>query len=262
MKKNDRGELSWKPGQIDLHSVKTGDMPGDKIEINGSHFSRINKIFPYILEELRSINGSTYVVSVYGGSGVGKSEIGSLLGHYCTLEGFNSYVLSGDNYVRRIPEENDRERLRIFETLGNKALETYLGSENEIDFTLINNIIKSFKKGSEVIELKRMGRNSAEIYSESVNFKNIQVLIIEWTHGNNPLLSSIDYPIFLYSTPKQTMAHRISRGRDKGVDSPFVQTVLEIEQEKLTRQAENAKLIVTQNSKIISYKEFLDIRGK
>ena len=62
------------------------------------------------------------VLSVCGGSGVGKSETASLLGWYLGQLGAKSYILSGDNYPHRIPEYNDAERLRVFRDTGLKGL--------------------------------------------------------------------------------------------------------------------------------------------
>lgn len=41
------------------------------------------------------------VITVCGGSGVGKSEIASLISYYLNAEGVGAYTLSGDNYPRR-----------------------------------------------------------------------------------------------------------------------------------------------------------------
>src|SRR5680860_54118 len=106
----------WEPPAIDLDAVKTGDMPGDKIHINQSHIDKANAAFPRLMTHLESRGSDRLVVSVYGGSGVGKSEIASLLGHYCGLSGFPAYVLSGDNYARRVPMHNDQERLWTYRT--------------------------------------------------------------------------------------------------------------------------------------------------
>ena len=62
------------------------------------------------------------VISVFGGSGVGKSEIASLLAWYLNCAGIGSYVMSGDNYPRRIPMYNDAERLSTFRASGLKGL--------------------------------------------------------------------------------------------------------------------------------------------
>jgi alpha-galactosidase len=298
-----RVQSDWRAPQIDLESVKTGDMPGDKVEINHSHVEKANIIFPYLLQKLENLNGQRLVVSVNGGSGVGKSEIGSLLGHYCNMQSYPAYILSGDNYPHRIPKINDMERLAVYRNAGlnafargkhftndrmNKlhekwpdmadidpqsftekesawmndyfnagkaALRQYLGSEKETDFSMVNEIIKLFKAGENQINLKRMGRTTDDIRFEAVDFSDVQVLIIEWTHGNNPLLEGVDFPIYLFSTPAETLAHRLARGRDKNTDTPIIRLVLEIEQEKLVSRAQAAKLIISKDGEVISLAE-------
>ncbi|OQY34185.1 MAG: hypothetical protein B6241_05725 [Spirochaetaceae bacterium 4572_59] len=284
--------------KIDLSELVRGDMPGDQIQIEKTHILRAEVIFPVILQKLKEAGKDKTVISVYGGSGVGKSEIASLLAHYLKQSAYQTYVLSGDNYPRRIPEHNDGERLnrfrsaglsamaqeneftsswdrdihdawedlkdadpekarahrgfQIYQEAGKLALRQYLGSEMEIDFNLINHIITQFKGGSTSIPLKRMGRMAEDVHFESVDFSKKSVLIIEWTHGNNPALKGIDYPVYLYSTPDETLAHRLSRGRDKRVDSPFSNMVLEIEQERLNSQCGRASLIIGKSGEILS----------
>jgi hypothetical protein len=62
------------------------------------------------------------VISVHGGSGVGKSEVGSLLAYYFNSLGVGAYVMSGDNYPHRIPKDNDHERLLVFREAALKGL--------------------------------------------------------------------------------------------------------------------------------------------
>ena len=119
--------LNWNPKQIDnLQAIPTGDMPGDQIKITDTHVEKAHKIFPELLKLIEPIlNGGTderAVISVHGGSGVGKSETASLLGYYFNELGIGSYILSGDNYPRRIPKYNDAERLRVFRVSAVKGL--------------------------------------------------------------------------------------------------------------------------------------------
>lgn len=279
-------------------------MPGDKVTINETHIKKSNTIFPYVLQALSKHGERRVVISIYGGSGVGKSEIGSVLGHYLNLENHPSYILSGDNYPHRIPKHNDMERLSVYRNAGldvlarnrnsknawfdklhqkwptmddfqpesfsvedaswineyyatgRTALENYLSTEKEINFSSINHIIKAFKNGANAINLKRMGRTTDDIRLEVVDFTDVQILIIEWTHGNNPALEGVDFPIFLFSTPAETLAHRLARSRDKNTDTPFISLVLDIEQEKLVSQAPNAKLILSKDGQVLSFSEF------
>ena len=81
--------------------------------------------------------------------------------------------------------------------------------------------------------------------------KDKQILIIEWTHGNSDYYEGVDIPVFLYSTPEETLEHRRLRARDKGTDSPFTTMVLEIEQDMLMAQSKKAKIIVSKSGEII-----------
>lgn len=116
------GLNGWTPPRTD-GPIPQGDMPGDKVQIGPEHIAKANTIFPLLvpLAAEHAHNGRV-VISVCGGSGVGKSEIASLLSHYFRSAGIGSYTLSGDNYPLRIPMYNDAERNRIFRVAGLRGL--------------------------------------------------------------------------------------------------------------------------------------------
>ncbi len=118
-------ELSQKDIQIPS-DIPHGDMPGDKIEIGDSHIAKAKTIFPKLLEELSKVTASNpygrAVITVCGGSGVGKSEIASLLSYMLEQSGIGSYTMSGDNYPHRIPMYNDAERLHTFRQCGIRGM--------------------------------------------------------------------------------------------------------------------------------------------
>lgn len=256
-----RASLPWQPPKLpEGNNIPTGDMPEDKVLISDAHIAKANTVFPRLLELLIPVaENSTCeraVISVYGGSGVGKSETASLLTYYLNKTGVGAYTLSGDNYPHRIPKNNDAERLRIYTQSGESGLQDYLGTPNEINFQEINDIISCFKRGEDAITLKRMGRDEDSIWRETVDFTDIHVLVIEWTHGNNDNLQGVDIPVFLYSTPSETLAHRKARARDKDTDSPFTNLVLGIEAKLLESQVSKAKIILSKNCRIMTCSEF------
>lgn len=302
MKKTD---FYWTPPVLNLDTATSSDMPGDTVRINESHIRRADTVFPFVLEYFSSSEVERIVISVFGGSGAGKSEIGSILAAYCIDAGYPAYLMSGDNYPRRCPPQNDVERLNrfryeglaaisidenfsdnwvseiratwpamadsdmdralqigyfsIYQSAGKSALKEYLGTEQEIDYSLVNSIIERFKSGNNRIPLKRMGRTDSDIFFESVDFTNIRVLILEWTHGNNSRLHGVDFPIYLYSSPEETLKHRKARGRDKNTDSAFTKLVLEIEQAELNAQASEAAVIVGKDGSLISNLVFTEV---
>ena len=279
-----------------------GDMPGDKIAINETHIDKASKIFPKLIEEMVKLNSDKIVVSVFGGSGVGKSEIASLLTYYLQSCGIGAYVMSGDNYPRRIPLYNDAERLSVFRSeglkgllkqgaytpdnqkvldqlwanetdadpkkaesypwltfyqqYGRQALSEYLGTYKEQDYDQVNWIINAFKSGAEDIFMKRMGRSEEARWYDLIDFRKINVLIIEWTHGGNGYLKGIDIPILLNSTPEETREHRRLRARDGKTDSAFTTMVLEIEQRELDDRARYAKIIISKAGEFLDPADF------
>jgi len=305
-----RHKLPWIPEDIrDTNSIPKGDMPGDKVRIGPRHIRKAQIIFPKLLELLIPVlEENPYqraVVVVCGGSGVGKSEIASVISYYLDRMGLGSYTLSGDNYPHRIPKYNDAERLRVFrksgidgliasgqytkekyailkelqendndsnpefvsryqwlsvyQLAGWNGLRNYLGTTNEIDFKELTGIISRFKNDESRIFLKRMGREETELWYDPVDFSDKNVMIIEWTHGNNHNLQGVDIPILLNSTPRETLEHRRSRNRDGATDSPFTTMVLAIEQDMLISQAPKAKLILSKSGEILAYKDFVKL---
>ncbi|MBQ9272807.1 MAG: adenylylsulfate kinase [Mogibacterium sp.] len=241
--------------------IPHGDMPGDSVRISEKHISKAQKIFPHLIEEIMKLEQDNpdkkIVVSVCGGSGVGKSETASLLSFYLNDAGIGTYTMSGDNYPHRIPKYNDLERERVYAESGEDSLRAYLGSEMEINFKEVNEIIRLFHSGENTIYLRRMGRTETALSYEPVDFSGIDVLMLEWTHGNNDNLRGIDIPILLGSTPAETLAHRIERNRDGAPDSPFITMVLGFEQDMLTAQSRKAKIILSKQGDIISYDEYI-----
>jgi alpha-galactosidase len=101
-----------------------------------------------------------------------------------------------------------------------------------------------------------MGREETELWYSEIDFSEIEVLIIEWTHGNSDYFDGVDFPVLLNSTPEETLAHRRARNRDGAVDSGFTTTVLEIEQELLKKQAHKAKVIVSKQNELLDWDSF------
>ena len=293
----------------ELNSIPQGDVPGERVEIKKEQVEKTALLFQETVKQLIPLlSNSTYkraVITICGGSGVGKTGIASIFAHYLRCAGIGCYILSGDNYPHRIPKYNDAERLWVFReggiqgmiedgvytdenfdiinkwqkedddanpshindtewfasylNGGRKALEAYLGTEKELSFNEIENIVSAFKDGAKDIWLRRMGREETELWYEKVNFSDTNILLIEWTHGNSDYYKGVDIPILLNSTPAETLAYRKSRNRDGKTDSAFTTLVLEIEQEMLHRQAEKAKLILSKAGELLSYEEYCKV---
>lgn len=189
---------SWVAPTIDdLNSIPKGDMPGDKIVISQAHVDKANKIFPELLKKAKDHFGvnlsEKLVVSVHGGSGVGKSETASLLSYYFNNINIKSYVLSGDNYPHRIPMNNDAQRYRVFRENGLKALKDEGKLTDEIlqiieqlkekDLDADSNYTEKYPW---LIEYQAYGRESLKGYlgtKNEIDFDRINNIIAKFKSG-------------------------------------------------------------------------------
>ena len=202
------------------------------------------------VQQLHTSGDERVVISIYGGSGSGKTTIATALQQYFLSEGIGCYLLGGDNYPHRIPKRNDEERLRVYEEAGEEGLREYLGTTKEIDFDCINQVLAEFHAGKDTITLRHMGREDGEISSEETDFAGIPVMLVEWTHGGSEYLKGVDIPVFLESSPEETKERRIRRNRDENAASPFICRVVELEQEKLDIQKGHARLVVGKDKEV------------
>lgn len=207
------------------------------------------KLFDKV-QQLHASGDERVVISIYGGSGSGKTTIATALQQYFLSEGIGCYLLGGDNYPHRIPKRNDEERLRVYEEAGEEGLREYLGTTKEIDFDCINQVLAEFHAGKDTITLRHMGREDGEISSEETNFTGVSVMLVEWTHGGSEYLKGVDIPVFLESSPEETKERRIRRNRDENAASPFICRVVELEQEKLDIQKGHARLVVGKDKEV------------
>ena len=112
---------SWQfPAPVE--DMPHGDMPGDKVIISDALIPHAQTLFRLLIKAMKNKGDEKYVISIFGGSGSGKSVTTSLLTYYLNNAGIRAYALSGDNYPRRIPEYNDAERVSIFRSEGLKGL--------------------------------------------------------------------------------------------------------------------------------------------
>ncbi len=303
----DEALRAWQPPQAG-QDIPQGDMPGDKVWIGPQAEEKAQVTFrallPLLRETLTASASRRAVVAVTGGSGVGKTCVSALLTHYLNRLGVGAYTLSGDNYPRRIPVQNDAERARVFrwagvlglleagrygaeqaeilrrlqlsdedseparcqalpwladyQRAGRAALDQYLGSAQEQTYEELETVLRLFHAGEEIIWLRRLGREMEDLWYEAKDFSGVSVLVLEWTHGNSGLFQGVDIPVLLASTPAQTRAYRLARGRDANADTAFITMVLELEQAKLEARAGAAKLIVSKDCKVLSHDEYVD----
>ncbi len=184
----------------DVGKIKKGDMPGDKIEIGEGHISKAKTIFPVLMGKLLPVieEHGKAVVSVHGGSGVGKSEIGALLAYYLNAVEIGTYILSGDNYPHRIPMLNDAERLRVFREYGMKGLVEsgeYTLGKNEILHELQDNDVdasgKDYERYPWLKHYHEAGKKALQAYlgtEREIDFAEVNSIIGKFKSGAESIM--------------------------------------------------------------------------
>ena len=252
------------------------------------------RLFPLILEKTEERKEKKTIISVSGGSGVGKTGMAFLLQNMFEKQGKKSLIISGDNYPHRIPMYNDAERiarfrmsglngliterlytdeikekllelqkagrdaeeqedmqwLSIYQKYGDKALTDYLGTDQELDYEAVSNLLLQFHGGTSQLLLRHMGRTPDDIWYDRMDVSDTDILILEWTHGNSACLQGVDVSVVLISTPEETLENRKKRNRDTAIDSPFVARVLRIEQKKINDGLDRADIIQDMHGRI------------
>lgn len=210
------------------------------------------RLFPLILEKTEERKEKKTIISVSGGSGVGKTGMAFLLQNMFEKQGKKSLIISGDNYPHRIPMYNDAERiarfrmsglngliterlytdevkekllelqkagrdaeeqedmqwLSIYQKYGDKALTDYLGTDQELDYEAVSNLLLQFHGGTSQLLLRHMGRTPDDIWYDRMDVSDTDILILEWTHGNSACLQGVDVSVVLISTPEETLENR------------------------------------------------------
>lgn len=276
---------------MDMKEMTVSDLAREQIR-------NAERLFPLILEKTEERKEKKTIISISGGSGVGKTGMAFLLQNMFEKQGKKSLIISGDNYPHRIPMYNDAERiarfrmsglngliterlytdevkekllelqkagrdaeeqedmqwLSIYQKYGDKALTDYLGTDQELDYEAVSNLLMQFHGGTSQLLLRHMGRTPDDIWYDRMDVSDTDILILEWTHGNSTYLHGVDVSVVLISTPEETLENRKKRNRDTAIDSPFVARVLRIEQKKINDGLDRADIIQDMHGRI--YKEW------
>lgn len=272
---------------MDMKEMTVSDLAREQIR-------NAERLFPLILEKTEERKEKKTIISVSGGSGVGKTGMAFLLQNMFEKQGKKSLIISGDNYPHRIPMYNDAERiarfrmsglngliterlytdevkekllelqkagrdaeeqedmqwLSIYQKYGDEALTDYLGTDQELDYEAVSNLLLQFHGGTSQLLLRHMGRTPDDIWYDRMDVSDTDILILEWTHGNSACLQGVDVSVVLISTPEETLENRKKRNRDTAIDSPFVARVLRIEQKKINDGLDRADIIQDMHGRI------------
>ena len=175
-----------------------------------------------------------YVIAISGESGSGKTTLATALASILNKHGYKTATLHLDDYFKLPPKTNELARKKNIKQVG----------PQEVNLALLQNHIQAFKNNSQQITKPKVIYNQNKFVTETLNFSDNKILIVEGTYTFD--LQGIDLKIFIDLNYHQTEKRRINRGRET-IDQ-FLNQVLEIEHQIISRYKSRADLIITNNS--------------
>lgn len=259
----------WNPPSL-IDNIKSGDMPEDKVAVYENHIQKANVIFPQLLklidekfeENKKNNRQDKIVITICGGSGVGKTGVASLITYYLNKMEIQSYTLSGDNYPHRIPKYNDAERLRVFREHGIRGMvkdEVFSKERFDIVRTYqVNNddanpeIIKDYEWYKSYIDNGKNGLASYLGSSNELDFVQLEEVINSFKNGDEHIWlkrmgredSDLWYDKIYFADTKVLIIEWTHGNSDnyKGVDIPILlnSTPQETLEHRKSRNRDNA----------------------
>jgi uridine kinase len=169
-------------------------------------------------------------VSIAGESGSGKSGVAWCLSELLRTRGLDSLVVSQDDYFRLPPEDNHRRRLKDLSWVG----------PGEVRLDLLDEHIRLLKAGGQTAAKPLVLYRENRIETEHLGPLAGGVVIVEGTYVS--LVNQVDLRVFIQRDFRASRADRKKRGREP--DSEFIDRVLRIEHEEISRHRAMADVII------------------
>lgn len=205
----------------------------ENLSIKEHHYNLAYNLHIYISENWKK---KKLIIGIAGESGCGKSITGHCLRDvYEENETATSY-LQMDDYFLLPPAANHENRKKSLKNIGPKEVNLELLEKNLVSFLNNENILAP---ESDFV--------NKTFSTRKVDFKHKEILIVEGTYI--PLLKNLDLLIFIDIDYKNSLDKRIQRGRESF--DPFVEEVLAIEHDIISKFKTQADILVDKNYKLV-----------
>ena len=213
-------------------------MRGDILIIGEHHRQAARDIVELTLPGIRS-KPEKFFFSVAGESGAGKSEIAYALESLLEDMNIPASIIQQDDYFVFPPKTNERMRDIDINRVG----------PGEVRLELLNENIKAVLEGHAEIEKPLVIFAEDRITSERINLEPFRVIIIDGTYTT--LLEHIDCRVFIDRDRNDTREDRLKRNREK--QNEYLENILEIEHNIISRHKEMADIIVNKQFKAVRH---------
>ena len=209
-------------------------MQGDTIVIEPHHRQAAEAIGKILLPIIEGTDAQ-YTISVAGESGSGKSETAAAIAEVLERSGVHCIILQQDDYFVYPPKSNDKARREDINWVGPQEVKLDLMDEN----------LAAFKQDAKELHKPLVIYQEDKVVDESMPTDNARVAIAEGTYTT--LLNNIDTHVFIARNYDDTRAHREKRKRDESELDPFIDEVLKIEHDIISKNRERANIIINRD---------------
>ena len=197
---------------------------------DGSHSPLARELAALLTAEYGLRTRVRPVIAIAGESGSGKSVTASSLALALSADGVRAAVLHQDDYFVRPPRANHEHRTHDLSSVG----------VQEVNGTLLKSHVADFRAGRDGVAVPRVDYPTDSFQLARMDFAAVAVLVVEGTYALR--LVDADVRVFLEATHDDTRERRRIRNRD--IDAPIIDQILEIEHDIIGAQRDLAQIIV------------------
>jgi uridine kinase len=208
-------------------------MRGDKLVIQEHHVKAAQSLLPLLIPKILQ-SRDTFIITIAGESGSGKSEIAAVLARLLHEEkNMKSIVIQQDDYFVYPPKTNAQMRRKNIRHVG----------PSEVRLELLEQNLSDILKNHSEIRKPLVIFDKDEITEETLRLEGTRVVIVEGTYTT--LLHNVHQHIFIDRTYMETRESRRQRAREE--QGQYLETILEIEHRIISSHKPRADIIVTKN---------------
>jgi len=212
-------------------------MKGDVLIISDDHRNAARQAYKLLKDKL-SGSGEKNSITVAGESGAGKSEIAASLAEEMEKDGLRTYIFQQDDYFVFPPKTNAAERRKDLKHVGT----------GEVKLGLLDEHLSKAREAKESIVKPLVIFDEDKIISETIDPAEYDVFLAEGTYTT--LLDHADFRVFIDRDIFDTRASRLKRNREK--QDEFLEQILEIEHNIISKHKELADIIITKDYEAIN----------
>ncbi len=198
----------------------------DQSKLNQTAATELLQKFPALLTTQQ------LVLAIAGESGSGKTHMAAALEFAFMQHEKNVLILHMDDFFKLPPAQNHQKRILDIAHVG----------PQEVDLLRLNSTLKAFKEKASVLTIPQVHYYEDRIEEHEIQLCDYEILIIEGTYAF--YLEHLNFKLFMSRTFEQTRELRITRNRGDEVKDPFIEEVLAIEHQLISRKKIEANAFI------------------